>query len=267
LCEAKEYAWRGGVGKYGFTNTLAVMTNRPLVCELGVCDRGEFGPMLVYDPTILGVTTFHGYGTPLPNEDKVNFCNMFLRATGDRLGVLPVHWDYQSPRRRLSEAELINWVAGVSYPVLVAGDFNGVASGGPAEITRDFSAMPRNKQLHKGRWIPGQAEVTDADTDALDYLLGCWNADQTGRVGGIGMVDLAEIAAYVYGERYALQPTINSWVDGGSGLRIDRALMNPAGRNMLVSDSFFVEIVEHPPSFADHRILRFKLEFAIGETC
>lgn len=269
MCEAREYAWRGGEGKYGFTNTLASASGRPLVCELGVSDRGEFGPLIVYDPRVLGVgPTFHGYGAPLPHEDKRNFCNMFLRANGALFGVLPVHWDYQNTDRRLAEAKMISWVAGVSYPVLVAGDFNGVASGARAEVTRDFRTMPLHKRFHKGQWWPrtSQWRRSTADTRALDFLLGTWRPSPrilgrprkpSRRTDGIGMVDLAEIAAYTYREPNTLLPTVHPHVDGGSGLRIDRALVNPAGAGMLAPGSFRVETTD--AEYSDHRIVRFQL--------
>jgi hypothetical protein len=268
LCEARKNARRGGDGKYGFINTLALTAGRPLVCELGVCDRGEFGPILVYDPTILDVDTFHGYGTPLPHRDRIDLCNMFVRATGAKLGVLAVHWDYQSGDQRLAEAHPIRWIAGATSPMVVAGDMNGVATGGRTEVRRNFRTMPPHTRLHKGRWHPGRwwRQTISADARVLDFLLGTWKPSWrdigrprklSRRRDGIGLIDLAEIAAYNYGEPDALLPTAHPHVDGGSSLRIDRALANPAGADMLVPGSFRVEAADD--GFPDRRIVRFQL--------
>lgn len=76
---------------------------------------------------------------------------------------------------------------------------------------------------------------------------------------GIGLHDLADIAAFEHGQRDALTATVNSGVDAGGGRRIDRGLVNDAGRHMLVPGSFRVEIPD-PPFPSDHRVIRFLLD-------
>jgi len=258
FCEAKEFAWRGGAGRHGFTNALKAATGRPLAGELGSFGRGEFGPIVVYDPNVVDICVFQGYGAPFIARDKRNWCTARIRESGAHCGILPQHWAYQDGDLRLAEAKETAWVGGLSFPALILGDFNSIASGGSEEPHCDFALMRDHERYNKAQWTPDSkpGRPIVADTRALDFLLGHWQSECSSRIDGRGLHDLAEIAHYTYGERGALVSTVNDGIDLGGGLRIDRALINTPGRSTLVRGSFLVRST--PPPF-DHKIVRFKL--------
>lgn len=259
LNEAKEYGWRGMAGLLDMAHALSEAAGKPLEPLLGTCARGEFGPAVFYDATMLGVRRFYGYGVPFVPTDKRNWIEMYHRATSAVFGVLPVHWDYQDGDCRLADAKLISWIGGLPYPALVAGDLNCTASGSH-KPQRDFSQVSESKQYHKAHRLSKRDELV-ADTRAVDELLGWWDETTSARRGGTGFHDCAEIAAFIYGEPDTFLPTVNIGTDKGGGLQIDHLLLNTAGRDLLVPGSFTIEVpVDTPPS--THRVLRGALDFS-----
>jgi hypothetical protein len=260
MCEGKDYALHGQERLQVMSNELARRTCRPIAERLGVLDRdSELGPVLFYDASVLRLDKSHGYGVPMVAENRANVFDMHLAATGTRFVIVAQHWDYQSGRRRLAEAERVSRVAGFIEPVFVIGDLNSTASG-PHEANRDFRRVPASRRFHKGRWPAGRLGRVRADTDALDYLLGRWSRLRRRRVGGVGMYDVAEIAAFTHGQRNALTPTTNTPAEKGGPVRVDRVLTNGAGRGLLVPGSFRVEVPPAGWEPSDHRVVRFAVD-------
>lgn len=260
MCEGKRYSHDGQARLNTMSNELARRTGRPIADRLGILDRdSELGPALFYDASVIRLDKSYGYGVPMVSENRANRFDMHLAATGTRIVVVAQHWDYQSGRRRLAEAERVSYVAGLDIPAIVVGDLNSTASG-PHEIGRNFRRVPAHKRFHKGRWPAGRWGPVRADTDALDYLLGRWSRWKRRRVGGVGIYDLAEIAALTYGEQTALTPTTNTRPEAGGSARIDRALVNEAGRKLLVPGSFRVVVPPRGREPSDHRVVRFAID-------
>jgi endonuclease/exonuclease/phosphatase family metal-dependent hydrolase len=260
MCEGRNYALYGQERLNAMSNELARRTGRPIAERLGVLDRdSELGPVLFYDASVVRVDRSFGYGVPMVSQNRANVFEMHVAATGTPFVVVAQHWDYQSGRRRLAEAERVSRVAGFTDPVFVMGDLNSTASG-RHETSRDFRRVPASHRFHKGRWPAGRWGRVRADTDALDYLLGRWSCWRRRRVGGVGMYDLAELAAFNYGEPHALTPTTNTPPERGGPVRIDRVLTNEAGRERLVPGSFRVEIPHAGREPSDHRVVRFAID-------
>ncbi|KAA9157954.1 hypothetical protein FPZ12_024025 [Amycolatopsis acidicola] len=270
ICEGNHYAFQGATGKHQLANALAAATGRPLVAELGSLARGEFGPVVIYDPRFVRIDSFYGYGFPLPAQDKRNWLEACHAKTGHKFGLLPLHWHHLSSPRMFA-AEEVTFTGELPYPVFLAGDTNTPADGGkttrPDGTPRprtDYSRLSPAKRHHKGRWKPGKhpRDIVD-DTAPLDYLLGWWDEHTQTRVNHRNLFDLAEIAAYRYGEHDALTPTVHPRADG-SAPRIDLVISNLAGRDCLLPGSFRVEPFRHPASVMDHAAVRFAVDLEKG---
>jgi hypothetical protein len=270
VCEGNRYAFDGGEGKHALANALAVATGRPLVAELGSLARGEFGPVMLYDPSVVRIENFFGYGLPRHAEDKRNWMRAYHAHRGHVFGLLPIHFHHLAAFR-MPQAQEVSFVGSERTPVFLLGDTNVPADGGKATVpdgrpcrASDYRQVPDSKRYHDGRWVPGQRpeEVGD-DTDPLDFLLGWWDNSAQSRVNGRGIVDLAEVAAYRYGKHDALTPTVHPR-DDGTAARKDLIMANQSGADCLVSGTFRVEAFRHPPEVMDHAAIRFSLHLQKG---
>ncbi|MEU0513383.1 hypothetical protein [Amycolatopsis sp. NPDC006125] len=271
VCEGNRYAFDGGMGKHALANALAAATGRPLAAELGSLPRGEFGPVVLYDPGVVRIETFFGYGLPRHAEDKRNWMQARHAGSGHVFGLLPIHF-HHLPAFRMTQAQEVSFIGDLRFPVFLLGDTNVAADGGkttmpngrPRQAT-DYSKVPASKRYHDGRWQPGQRpkDVSD-DTAPLDFLLGWWDNETQSRVNGREIVDLAEVAAYRYGEHDALTPTVLPRVEGATAARKDLVMANRAGADCLVPGTFRVEPFRHPPTVMDHAAIRFSLDLQKG---
>ncbi|WP_422769992.1 hypothetical protein ACN28C_25145 [Plantactinospora sp. WMMC1484] len=106
--EAKEWARDGNRGLLAATNALAQQLDRPYVGQLGWRERGPIEPALLYDPTVVALTSWYsdtGYPT---HDDKRGLAHFRVRATGVEFGVLVEHWDPRSGATRLRQAARID---------------------------------------------------------------------------------------------------------------------------------------------------------------
>jgi len=135
-------------------------------------------------------------------------------------------------------------------------DTNSSASGDHLP-QRDWSAANYLARSRKGKriddgttngiWIP--------DTDAVDHLIGRWDATQQRRVDGSGFHAIAELAWHA-DPKTPLLPTVNHKPDEGGALLIDWLLVNDAMRPHVIPDSYQVHVPPHDgPRSSDHRLI------------
>jgi hypothetical protein len=129
------------------------------------------------------------------------------------------HLNFLDGDARLAEAKQLHRGVPDHAIALYGGDFNSGLSG-PTEPAPDFAAAGRaryDKALYDFR----DPSVDLADTRALDYLCGTAAGTapngRTHRVGGVGWLDLGDLAA-------DHTPTVNDGIDA-SGMRIDHLLV------------------------------------------
>lgn len=270
ICEAKYYEDEGGTGKHQLANELAEATGRPLVAELGSLGRGDFGPAVIYDPRVVRIDSFYGFGLPLRAKDKRNWMLAHLAGSGHRFGLLPSHW-HHLPVFRMFDAQEATFLGDLPFPAFLLGDLNTPADGGKStnpdgtpRIPTDYSRLSPAKRHHKGLFLPGlyPQDIVD-DTTPLDYLRGWWDEQTRSRINHRDMYDLAEIAAYEYHEHDALTPTVHPRADG-SVPRIDLAMANLAGRDCLIPGTFRVDPFLHPAEVMDHTAVRLGLDLEKG---
>lgn len=250
LCEAKRYGENGKAGLLGAADALSEELGREYVAELGWCDRGPFGPAIFYDPQALKLLRWHGRSE---YADKHNQARFRVHESDVEFLCIVQHWDNRSGARRRQEAELIDRYGEHELPVLVGGDLNCTASG-PHLPPRDWMAAEYRARSHKGR-LDREDGRWVADTDAIDHLIGRWDAEAGRRVDGCGFQAVSELAwqANVPAE-VALCPTVNGGVDAGGPQLIDWVLINRHMAKFLLPDSYRVHVPDgRLPAFSDHR--------------
>ena len=242
LCEAKFWHTRGQRPFHTALQQLSGLTGRPYVGQLFT---GPLGTAIIYDPTVLCLDA-----TEEPYfEDKRNLAQFRLRADLTyRLHIFVEHWSYADSEQRLARAKLLARFGASPIPTLLTGDTNSTSSG-PHLPHIDWNRVPIGVRDHKGQQHPDG--TWNADTRALDRLIGAWDTTHGRRVNGAGFHHVAELDPQAPNP---LPPTVN----GGSGLHIDYILANDAllATADVVPGSYQVHIpaVTDPADWpSDHR--------------
>ncbi|MFD0585853.1 hypothetical protein [Dactylosporangium darangshiense] len=108
LCEAKGWA---GDGRRGLQSALAALdaeTGLPYVGELAQCDRGPFGPAVLYNPVVVRLRCWHDATPATTPDDKRGLGEFELRGSGAPFSAVVQHWDPRSLVRRRQEAETVD---------------------------------------------------------------------------------------------------------------------------------------------------------------
>ena len=139
-------------------------------------------------------------------------------------------------------------LADPGIPTLVAMDWNSVPSGPLWEDTalgnpEHWGPGTAWRLAHRAVWDPrrGLQWPLEADTRALDYLIGVWDLQTRQRVGGAGFYDVAELAQ---------DPTPTQVPSPQEYPRrtIDRILVNEPWKDAIVPGSYQV----HQPADPGH---------------
>ncbi|MDG4787646.1 hypothetical protein O7626_17165 [Micromonospora sp. WMMD1102] len=265
LCEAKEWGRDGNRGLLAATAALGRQLDRPYVGHLGWRERGPIEPALLYDPTVLALTTWYndnGYPT---HDDKRGLVEFRVRATGVRFGVLVEHWDPRSGATRLRQAERIDRYGRCRLPMIVLGDLNSTASG-PSYPDRNWELADYRARHQKARERADGSWVDQ--TEAVDHLIGAWSEERGERVGGCGFhaaPDLAWQTGTAHHQAY--RPTVNRGIDEGGGQIIDFILTNVAGSLVPMTYQVHVPAGTNPADFpSDHRLVTASFDFHAPST-
>ncbi|MBF9132726.1 hypothetical protein I0C86_27775 [Plantactinospora sp. S1510] len=260
LCEAKEWGRDGNRGLLSATAALGRQLDRPYVGHLGWRERGPIEPALLYDPTVLDLTSWYndnGYPT---HDDKRGLAEFRVRATGVQFGVLVEHWDPRSGASRLRQAERIDRYGRHRLPVLVMGDLNSTASG-PSYPRRDWDLAGYRARHQKARRREDGIWVDQ--TEAVDHLIGAWSEEHGERVDGCGFHAASDLA-WLTGtpNHQAYRPTTNREDAAGGNQIIDFILTTDP--DSLVPMTYQV----HPPSgldradgWSDHNLIEGSFAF------
>lgn len=236
--EAKEWDMWGGRALRTVTRMLGSMFEQPYVGEVGWSPLGKFGPALLYNPNSVHLD-YWGNVDPTVPWDKRNLARFRLhRRLEMKFQVLLDHWPFWSGEARTERAKFIGKLGESRHKVVWLGDFNSTASG-PHWPQRAWSVLSPADAHHKGR-LRADGRF-DADTAALDYLIGSWT--EQGRVNGVGFHAIPELA-WLQGMAAdkVLIPTVNDGIDAGGGLLIDFAVVNDSWRHGLVPDTFHIHV-------------------------
>jgi hypothetical protein len=233
----------------------------PYVAVLGTSRRGPIPPAIIYNPTAITLRSWWNPDDPNSYHDKINVARFAVResapAVGDRTEFLAWvdHWHPDCGTiRRQEAARLARYGGRTSLPVIGGADMNASASGAHLP-QRDWAAADYQRRSAEARLLPDGTWV--ADTDAVDHLIGRWDADRHGRVDGCGYHAIAKIA-WRANPQMELAPTVNDKIDSGGAVIKDWQVVNDAMAPHVDPSSYRVHI---PPGTdprdwpSDHRLV------------
>lgn len=189
-----------------------------------------------------------------PNKRNLGRLHVFGQR-GTTFEIMLDHWPFWCGEARLARAKYISNAGTSSVPRMLVADNNETASG-PHLPQRDWYAPGIKNRHHKGKLVNG---VWQAQTDAMDHLIGAWKGGLEGyrEEPEVGFY-AAEEAAGITGPHAeaALVATVNTGIDEGGPMLTDWSLHNTAWRGGVVLGSVRVEIPagNQPEDFdSDHR--------------
>jgi len=267
LNEAKGWKANGNQTLHMAVNALSERLKRPYVGEIGCGIRGDATtPALIYDPTRLRLD-FWGNDSAA-NKDQENTARMHVmgrQATQFRVAIK--QWNPEHGSLRQLEAHNTSGLT-IGMPTLLGGDLNNAASG--LHVDMDWSKASDRLRKTKAKLLADGTYT--ADTDAMDLMLGDWDAEHETRTKqaralgqeAIGWHALAELA-YQNGTplEEAIKSTVNRGPEAGGGLLIDWLLVNNAWKEGLVAKTYHVHepIASDPEDYpSDHRLVTATLE-------
>lgn len=267
LNEAKGWKADGNVALHMAVNALSERLKRPYVGEIGCGIRGDATtPALIYDPTRLRLDFWGNSSTADKDRENTALMHMMGRQAA-QFRVAIEHWDPEHGSLRQAEAQKTSGLTS-GMPTLLAGDLNNAASG--PHVDMDWSKASARLRKTKAKLLPDGTYV--ADTDAMDLMLGDWDAESETRSKqamaleqeAIGWHALAELA-YQSGTplEEAIKPTVNRGLEAGGGLLIDWLLVNDAWKGGLIPETYHVHepASPEPESYpSDHRLVTATLE-------
>lgn len=264
FCEAKHYRDDGYRGLCAAAEALSDELGRPYVGMLGAMRRGPLPPAIFYDPSVLTLRQWFDDRDPSAYEDKLNLGWFGLRDSGVTAEVRTVfgawvqHWDPKGGFIRRAEATQVDRYGSHRLPVIGGGDLNSTASG-PHWPQRKWAHATYIARSHKG--IRREDGTWEADTEAVDHLIGRWDPNVGDRIDGCGYTAIAE-TAWRQGVPGSMEPTVNAGVDVGGGLLIDLLLANEAMKPYVLADTYKVHIPDPDiPAPSDHRLITVDVEF------
>jgi endonuclease/exonuclease/phosphatase family metal-dependent hydrolase len=249
--EGDRYEMAGGEGMWEAATAMRAAGGRPyvpLACELP--REGLYAPVIFVDPQAVVIRRF--FDPRLPDH-AARYSNLLVatlpgRPWNEKFQVKTGHGALDGGDSRLADAMRLRRLADPSIPTLVAMDWNSVPSGPLWEDTA--LASPENwgvgtawRLAHRVMWNiqRGLQWPLEADTRALDYLIGVWDPQTGQRTGGVGFYDVAELARDP-------TPTQAPSPEGYPRRTIDRILVNAAWKDKIVTGSYEV----HQPADPEH---------------
>jgi hypothetical protein len=239
LCEAKSYQADGNDGLYRAAEAITDVFGVPYAPLLGRGERGPIPPAIFYDTNRLLPRFWIDRGDPEPYTDQVNVCRFAVLGSDDGAGrrrelIAAVdHFPGDTPDARVEAAARLHRWAKDPTPVILGGDLNEQPSGGhyPHWDPDLCTALVRRRKARKvgDRWVHS--------SDALDSLVGTWNAELGAREDGIGFHLLSELAWQATGRTATIEPTVVE-KPGEVRLTIDHLIANDALLPYVVADSF-----------------------------
>lgn len=176
--------------------------------------------------------------------------SLLAEINGHRIMLKSVHWN-GSEGPTLFDQQACRDGQMAQHAAIIAGDFNATSSHPKESIPEDwqercYTADAPQKISQKGHRAPdGHWDVYTGAIDAfLDH--GWWD---------------------VGAEADDFTVTVNPWVDGGSGLRIDRIMVSNRTPVRLIPGSYRVHVPEPETEVSDHRMVScaFEVEAPGGE--
>ena len=262
FCEAKHYRTNQYEGLRLAEQALTQQFDAPYFGLLGTCQRGPMPPAIFYQPDL--VTKLHWPGDN-PNDpdvfdDQRNYGRFRANGSGQEFGAWVEHFQPRNGATRLDEARRIDRYGKDPLPIIGGGDLNSTASG-PHFPQRDWQAANHHIRTHKGKWVDdGTPEGRwEADTDALDHLIGPWDPTSGRRLEGSGYHAFAELA-WLANPDFVIQPSlIDKPGEGGPDL-IDYLLANNAMRRYVIADRYRVHVPDGPPFPSDHYLVTGEID-------
>lgn len=254
--EAERWGFDGGAGMYGAAAALSDASGRPYLPVLGSLPResGPVGPAMFVDAQKVRVKNWYAGHEPDFYARNRNCLRARLagRPEEDFFHVVSGHGDIFDELLRLSDAKALRRYASPQWPCAILMDWNAPLSGFEKD---DFSAYTELWQFISRTVFehgPAQGGPYRADTMARDYLCG-WKDPVTGaRVGGLGFVDVLELAG--------LHDAVTNFPhrSGRQCQAIDGAVVNSVMAPLVVLDSVHVHEPADPENpDTDHKRVSF----------
>ena len=239
FCEAKGYDADGGTGLYRAAEAITDVFDTPYTALLGRGDRGPIPPAIFYDPNRLLPRFWIDRGDPNPYTDQVNVCRFAILGSNDGTGIRREliaavdHFPGDHPDARVKTATRLQRWAKDPTPAILGGDLNEQPSGDHYPRWDPVRCTPivRRRKARKvdNTWVHS--------SDALDNLVGTWNAERGAREDSIGFHLVSELAWQAGGRTTTIEPTV---VDkpGEVPLTIDHLIVNDALQPYVDTNSF-----------------------------
>jgi hypothetical protein len=249
--EGDRYELAGGEGMWEAAAAMRAAGGRPyvpLACERSA--EGLYAPVIFADPQAIVIRRFFYHRLPdhAPRYSNLLIATLPGRPQSEIFRVSTGHGSLDGGEARLADAKRLTRLANPGIPSLVAMDWNSVPSGPLWQDTALDSSERWEpgtawRLAHRALWDPrrGLQWPVEADTRALDYLLGVWDPQAGHRAGGAGFYDVAELAQDP-------APTQVPVPEGYPRRAIDRILVNEPWKEAIVPGSYQVHQPADPGS-------------------
>ncbi|MFV2102160.1 hypothetical protein [Micromonospora sp. LOL_024] len=262
FCEAKHYRRNQHEGLRLAEKALTEVLNAPYIGLLGTSQHGPIPPAIFYDADQVTHQLWPGDDPHDPDifADKRNVGRFRVNATGTEFGAWVAHFNARSGTARLEEAKLLDRYGNDPLPYIGGGDLNSSASGRQFP-QRDWRAASHRIRTHKGKLIDdGTPDGRwEADTDALDHLIGRWDPISGRRLTGAGYHAIAELC-WLDNPDFVIQPTVIDKPGEGGPDVIDYLLVNAAMRPHVIANSYRVHVPDGPPFPSDHHLVTAEID-------
>jgi len=262
FCEAKYYRRRQYQGLRLAESAFTQQFGAPYFGLLGTCLRGPIPPAIFYNQGLVTSLRWPGDkpGDPDVFDDQRNVGRFRANASGQDFGAWVDHFHPRNGAVRLDEARRIDRYGMDPLPIIGGGDLNGTASGGHFP-QRNWQAANHHIRTHKGKRVDDGTPDGhwEADTDALDHLIGRWDSISGRRLEGSGYTAIAELA-WLADPDFVIQPSIVDKPGEGGPDLIDYLLVNAAMRSHVVPNSYQVHAPDGPPSHSDHFLITAEID-------
>ena len=258
FCEAKHYRRNQYEGLRLAEQALSAQFGTTYTGLLGTLDRGPMPPAIFYNRDQLTCLSWPGDDPHDPDvfDDQRNVARFQTKTTGSEFGAWVAHFNPRSAASRLHEAKLLDRYGRDLLPIIGGGDLNSTASGKHFP-QRDWHAANHHIRTHKGKHVDdGSPEGHwEADTTALDHLIGRWDTTNNRRLEGSGYHAIAELA-WLENPDITIQPSITDKPGEGGPDLIDYLLANEAMRPHVIAASHRVHVPDGPPPLpSDHYLV------------
>ncbi|XVU24278.1 hypothetical protein ACQPZJ_44790 [Actinoplanes sp. CA-054009] len=261
FCEAKNYRRDQYRGLRLAEKALTDVLDAPYIGLLGTSQNGPLPPAIFYNTTLLTNLDWPSDDPHDPNvfADKRNVGRFQVNASTTQFGAWVAHFNPRSGPTRLDEAKLLDRYGLDPLPFIGGGDLNSSASGAHFP-QRDWHNANHHIRTHKAVWIDDGTPHGhwQADTGALDQLIGRWDPASRRRLAGSGYHAIAELA-WLANPTTAITPSVIDKPGQGGPELIDYLLVNDAMRPHLIDASYQVHRPDGPPS-SDHHLITAEID-------